>query len=124
MSRDGRKTGGGSRKGKPNRATADVREAISELLKGNVQRLEGWLIGVADGEKVPREKDGKPVLGETGEPLMKWMRKPDPGYAMRLMSDIAEYHIPKLQRTDIHASIEAKGEMLVRVEYVPTEGES
>lgn len=47
----GKKTGGGSRKGRPNHATANAREAIGRLVDDNVWRLQGWLNEVA-------EKDG------------------------------------------------------------------
>jgi hypothetical protein len=82
--------GKGRKKGVPNRATADVREAIAMLLKRNTDKLEKWLHAVAEGEKVTRE-DGK----------VRWLRMPDPGHALRLMSDLAEYHIPKLARTEL-----------------------
>jgi hypothetical protein len=39
----GVKTGGGSRKGSPNKATAAAREAIARFVDGNADRLQGWL---------------------------------------------------------------------------------
>jgi len=44
----GRKTGGGSRKGIPNRATANTREAIARFVDGNVGRLQCWLDEIAE----------------------------------------------------------------------------
>lgn len=40
----GKKTGGGSRKGVPNKATATVRDAITRVLEGNVENFSRWRI--------------------------------------------------------------------------------
>jgi hypothetical protein len=47
----GKKTGGGSRKGVPNKATADVRAAIATLAEECAPKLIDWLREVED----PRE---------------------------------------------------------------------
>ena len=65
---------GGSRKGIPNKATADVRSAIALIAEKNVKKLDGWLTRI--GRK-------------------------DPGRAMELYLRMIEYHIPKLTRTEI-----------------------
>lgn len=91
----GRKTGGRA-KGVSNKATKNAREAIGRFVDGNAHRLQSWLDEIAAAE--------------------------GPEAAVRCFGEFVEYHVPKLQRTDIHANIEAKGEMLVRVEYV--EGET
>lgn len=70
----GKKTGGGSRKGIPNRATTDVRQAFASLLQGKAHELDGWLT------KVGRH---------------------DPARAIEIVIKLAEYHIPKLSRTEI-----------------------
>lgn len=85
----GKKTGGGSRKGVPNRATADVRAAIALIAQRNIGAVEEWLKSIED-----------------------------PAKRVGLFLDLCEYHIPKLQRTDIHANIQAKTETLVRVGFV------
>lgn len=64
----------GSRKGVPNKSTADVRAAIAKLAENNVHRLEGWLTRI--GRK-------------------------DPGRAADIFLRMLEYHIPKLTRTEI-----------------------
>lgn len=69
----GTKTGGGSRKGKPNKATAQAREAIAKFVDANADRLQGWL------DKVARE---------------------DPEKAFNMVMDLLEYHVPKLARTE------------------------
>ena len=69
----GRKTGGGSRQGKPNKTTVDVREAIALIAQRNVEKFESWL------EQVAAE---------------------DPGKAADLYLKAIEYHIPKLARTE------------------------
>lgn len=69
----GRKTGGGSRKGKPNKATADVRAAVAEIAQNNVANVQGWLERTA---------------------------KKQPARALQLFLDLCEYHIPKLGRVE------------------------
>jgi hypothetical protein len=70
----GIKTGGGSRQGKPNKCTQDVREAIALIAQRNVGNFEIWLGQVATE---------------------------DPGKAAELFLKAIEYHIPKLARSEI-----------------------
>lgn len=71
----GKKTGGGSRRGVPNKSTAAAREAIAAFVDGNAGRLQGWLDEIA-------EKDG-------------------PKAAWQCFVDLAEFHVPKLARTEL-----------------------
>jgi hypothetical protein len=64
----------GSRKGKPNRATADVRKAIALIAERNVQKLEEWISRVAVD---------------------------DPDKAADIFLRMIEYYIPKLQRSEL-----------------------
>ena len=70
----GIKTGGGSRQGKPNKSTQDVREAIALIAQRNVGNFEIWLGQVATEY---------------------------PGKAAELFLKAIEYHIPKLARSEI-----------------------
>lgn len=65
---------GGSRKGIPNKATATAREAIARFVDGNADRLNSWLDQI-------EEQDG-------------------PKAAFQCFSDLLEYHVPKLARTE------------------------
>lgn len=67
----GKKTGGGSRLGVPNKATRDVREAIAAFAQANVEHMSEWL-GAID----------------------------DPAKKMDLYLRAIEYHIPKQARTE------------------------
>jgi len=67
--------GKGRRKGSLNRATSNAREAIARFVDGNIDRLEDWLDEIA-------EKDGAKD-------------------AFRCFMDVVEYHVPKLQRTEV-----------------------
>lgn len=60
--------------GVPNKATANAREAFARLVDGNVERVQDWLdqIAVADG----------------------------PRAALQCFLDMAEFHVPKLARTE------------------------
>jgi hypothetical protein len=91
--------------GVPNKATADVREAIASLLQSNVENFSVWLAAVAAGEKEVEpilDGEGQPTFDENGNPAVdvSWLRRPDPGTALKLAMDMAEFHIPKLARTE------------------------
>jgi hypothetical protein len=102
-----RKKHGGRAAGTPNKATADVRAAIAQLLESNVDNFSVWLAAVAAGEKEAEpitDEDGKPILDPvTQKPLvdLNWLRRPDPATALKLAMDMAEFHIPKLARTEL-----------------------
>lgn len=64
----------GRPKGVPNKATAEAREAIARLVDGNAHRMSIWL----------------QEIYETKGPEAAW----------RCMTDVIEYHIPKLARTE------------------------
>lgn len=68
----GKKTGGGSRKGVPNKATADVRACIALIAERNVEKVEAW-------------------LGEVEDPAKR----------VDLFLRLIEYHIPKLSRAEV-----------------------
>ena len=105
----------GRRKGSANKATTAVREAIARVLESNAENFGRWLASVADGEKeASTDRDGKPVMRKNGEPEFTWLRKPDPGLAVKLAMDMAEYHIPKLARTEINGEIGVRGTLVIR----------
>ena len=72
----GQKRPGQGKRG-PAKTTLQAREAIARLVDGNTHRLEGWLDEIASD----------PELG----PMAAW----------KCMMDVLEYHVPKLQRTEI-----------------------
>lgn len=95
MARDGTKTGGGSRKGVPNKATQEAREAIAMFVDGNADKLENWLEQIAAD---------------------------NPKDAFNCFMSVVEYHIPKLQRTD-NRFIDGEGndrDLSVKVDYAPS----
>ncbi len=65
---------GGRKKGTPNKATQDVREAIAVFAEGNVSRLQEWLDRIAED---------------------------DPVKAADLYVKLLEYHVPKLSRAEL-----------------------
>ncbi len=68
--------------GSPNKSTAMVREAIATLLERNSEKMDEWLQLVAYGDE---------SMGI----------KPAPDKALDIMQKMAEYHIPKLARTEV-----------------------
>lgn len=100
----GRKTGGGLRRGVPNKATAEARAAIAAFVDGNAHRLQGWLDAIADGQREPSATDG--TLGA-------WIVKPDPQKAFELFQSVIEYHVPKLSRSTIDGEIGVRGTLVI-----------
>jgi len=74
--------GKGRPKGSANKSTTTVREAIATLLERNADKMDEWLQLVAYGDT---------SLGV----------KPAPDKALDIMQKMAEYHIPKLARTEV-----------------------
>lgn len=67
---------GGRQKGTPNRVTADMRQAMSALAEGNVQRVQEWLDEVAGT---------------------------DPARAVELFLRLLEFVLPKLRAISVGA---------------------
>lgn len=70
----GKKPGPGRPKGLPNKQTLLAREAIAQFVDGNAHRLSGWLDRIAET---------------------------NPGKAFELFQSVVEYHVPKLNRTEV-----------------------
>ena len=70
----GYKKSGGRQKGVTNKVTLQAREAIAMFVDNNAHRLKGWLDRVAEEQ---------------------------PAEAFKLFQSVIEYHIPKLQRSEV-----------------------
>lgn len=79
--------GVGRPKGVPNKATAAAREAIGHFVDGNAHRLQHWLDQVAAGVLSPDKK--------------RFEVSPNPAKAFELFQSVVEYHVPKLNRTEL-----------------------
>lgn len=88
----GKKTGGGNRKGIPNKATQNAREAIASFVDGNVERLTGWLDQIA---------------------------QEDPKGAFNCFMDVVEYHIPKLARVESEVNNDTTIEIKFAIKDLP-----
>lgn len=71
----------GSRKGVPNKTTAEIRNAFQLLIEDNLDNMKVWLSDVA---------------------------QEDPERALEIMLKMAEYIVPKLSRTEVKADITDK----------------
>ncbi len=71
----GEKRGRGRPPGVKNKSTLIAREAIARFVDGNAEKLQEWLDEIA-------EKEGALA-------------------AFRCFTDVVEYHVPKLQRTEL-----------------------
>jgi len=78
----------GRPKGQQNKATLAAREAIARFVDGNADRLQEWLDEVHD-------RDG-------------------PLAAIKCFSDLIEYHVPKLARTELTGKDEGPVELVVK----------
>ena len=65
---------GGRKKGTGNKDTELIREAISDIVAGNIENIQKWLDDIAGD---------------------------DPSKAMNLLLQLMEYKIPKLSRTEL-----------------------
>jgi len=90
--------GKGRQKGVPNKATGVAREAFAMFVDGNAHKMQRWLDRVAEGVPVINA-DTKQQEERNGVPL--WINPPAPATALDIIQRIAEYHIPKLARTEV-----------------------
>jgi hypothetical protein len=67
--------GPGRPKGVVNKSTSNAREAIARFVDGNAHRVQQWLDAIA--------KENGPLM------------------AFRCYTDMIEYHVPKLSRTEL-----------------------
>ena len=83
---------GGSRKGCPNKATSNAREALAALIDGNADRLQGWLDEIAETQGAEK--------------------------AFRCFLDMLEYHVPKLSRAELTGGGDKAEPIRVSINYV------
>lgn len=80
----------GRPKGSKNKSNELAREAIARFVDGNVERLEGWLEEIAADS---------------------------PKDAFNCFKDLLEYHVPKLQRTELNQRlVDEEGKDLSRAD--------
>lgn len=115
MKRKPPNAGKGRPKGSLNKAPGRVKEAIVKVLESNTENFSKWLAAVAEGEKEYRyNEDGKAILNDKGEHLFDWLRRPEPGDALKLAMDMNEYHMPKQARVTVDGELNVRGSLIIR----------
>ncbi len=73
-----RPPGSGRKPGQPNKVTQSAREGIAQLVEANIPKMSAWMTKI--------EAEHGPLV------------------AMKVVQDMLEYHVPKLQRTEVTGS--------------------
>lgn len=98
ISRGGKRMTAGRKPGVPNRTTRESRAAIALFVEQNLPRLDNWLQQLANG--LPKvDANGEVIRDKQGSVV--YVVKPDVGASIKAVSDICEYHLPKLMRSDV-----------------------
>lgn len=106
----------GRPKGAVGRPTRESRAAIAAFVQQQLPRLDMLLGQIINGlPKVDRE--GEPIRDKEGSVV--YVVKPDPQAGFKCLTDIIEYHIPRLSRSE--ATVVAQVEQVQRIEDVPTD---
>src|SRR5215469_2657803 len=82
----GRKTGGGSRKGIPNKATKDIRAVFSAFVEHNAEHVQVLFDQVAEK---------------------------DPAKALDLLAKMSEFVVPRLSRSTVDGDLGIRGKLII-----------
>lgn len=91
---------GGRKKGVPNKLTSTAKSAFLATfgkLEGDLKR---WITETAEGTARPLVVKGEALLDAKGKPIT-YRDGADPGKAAELLIRMAEFHFPKLGRTEV-----------------------
>ena len=113
--RGGRRPGSGRPKGAPNKVTTAAKCAFLAAFGRLEGDLEKWIRQTAEGVPEPVILNGEIKLSEDGSPILA-PAGADPGKAADLLIRMAEYHFPKLGRTEVTG--EGGGPVVHRIERV------
>ena len=83
---------GGRQKGTPNKVTSAAREAFLAIFERLTPDVETWIRQTANGWDVEVMTKAGPTIVRQGK---------DPGKAADLALRLAEYHVPKLAKTEV-----------------------
>ncbi len=93
--------GPGRPRGTRNRATVEAKAAIALYVENNIQRLQEWLDMIANGYEIIEMVDNKEI---------KKRVHPNPQSAYDLFMKVVEYHVPKLTRSEVKATVNHTGD--------------
>ncbi len=76
----------------------EIRASLQALVDGQTEHLGEWIRQTAQG--IPQtDSNGNVKTDSNGCTI--WLNKPNPEAAVKLVSDLAEYVVPKLSRADV-----------------------
>jgi hypothetical protein len=91
---------GGRKKGTPNKVTSAQREAFLVTFDRLQPDFEAWIRRGAEGDLQPLVVKGIPIMDAENNPVMV-RSGADPLRAAAIIVQMAEYHLPKLGRTEV-----------------------
>lgn len=100
----------GRPKGSLSKTNADARAALGLYVESNVWRLQEWLDMIAHGYEIKEIETGED--GKTKETTRRIA--PNPHRAYELFMSVIEYHVPKLTRTEVKATVNHNGDYELR----------
>ena len=80
------------------RATSQARRFIGEFVTEHSEHLGEWVTRVAHG--IPKVDSNGKIIRDADDAIV-WVVRPAPGDAVKLVSDLAEFVLPKLSRSDV-----------------------
>lgn len=101
MEKQPKKTG--RPQGATNMSTRKAREAIAQFVDSTAPHMREWLSAVAYG--IPKTDSGGKVIRDNSD-AVEWVNRPDPLGAIKAVEAIMDYHLPRLSRQEVSATVE------------------
>ena len=95
-----------SRTRKPSAVSMETRVSFQAIVDGHVNHVKTWIEQTATG--IPKVDKNNNLITD-GMGALIYEVKPDPATAVKLISDLAEYVLPKLSRSEaVNVNLDAQ----------------